>query len=196
MSNPKLDRLLNTLPSRTPAELAVMEANALARPKDPNAAALLEAIAADRALREAAKPAPTGRAARPVIDLEAVTEAMRDLPAGERILAAFQAKPPTATELAWLRVLHAHPGSTGEELARHAGEKGANSFHLRVGSLCAARSAWLAQDFVPYRDKQWKCVALCAPADREEGGRTLTEWRLKPEAEAALRELGHLSDNA
>jgi len=190
--NPKLDRLLSTLPSRTMADLAVMEANALARPKDPNAQGLLAAIAADRAARAAAKPA-TGKPARPVIDLEAVAEEMRGRPLAERILAAFTAKPPTETELVWLRTLHVNPGSTGEELAQHAKAKGANSFHLRVGGLCNVRSAWLAEDFVPYRDKQWKCVALCEPAARQEAGREVTEWRLKPETEAALTSLGLLA---
>jgi hypothetical protein len=204
--NARLEKVLALIPEMDPAGIQQLERNATARPTNPDSAAILAAITAERERRPAApaRRARTGEAPAPrrprAKRAEAppptpvVPEGIGAMTLDVRIEHALRDLPPSAAELRRLLLLHDNPGLNEDELATIAGDTGPGGFNLTIGGLCRHRQAYLPEpEFVPARKAPLWSGLLCELTERQEpSGRMTHEWRLLPATVAALRRLGHL----
>ncbi|WP_170339676.1 hypothetical protein [Ruegeria arenilitoris] len=115
---------------------------------------------------------------------EALNRKLSGMKPAERVIHAFIRVPPSETETRLIRVLMDHPGSTSTELSRALGWD-AQTWHLHFGTMCKSREAdlWPA-DPSDIRDASFYSGIL-ANFDKR-----TASWELKPEVEAAFRDLG------
>jgi hypothetical protein len=103
--------------------------------------------------------------------------------------------PPADWEAEALRVIAEHPDRDFDELARLIGKRGGSYMNLAVGTLCSAREHYLGQaPWLDARESKKFFSGLLIDVTRHErsDGPIRLSWRLKPEADAALRHLGIL----
>ena len=116
---------------------------------------------------------------------QADRDALRRKTAGrsvaDRVKAAFDAVPPTATDAKVIQVLLDNPGLTSRELSERLGWGGV-IWHTHFGKMCRDREPWL-WPAEPARDANFYCGIL---ADLDEAHR----WSMKPEVADGLRAHG------
>ena len=128
-----IEKLIASLPNKTPAERAAMRARAEARLcVDPNAASFLEALA-DLEARE--------RANADAHYQEALAQTTGK-PLADRVRLAFEHFPVTDAERPVIQVLLDYPSSTCAELSGKLGWA-PNTWDMHFGSICAARADFL-----------------------------------------------------
>jgi hypothetical protein len=110
----------------------------------------------------------------------------------DRVVLAFTKLPPTDAEIAVLSAIAEHPDRAFDFLARQIDKRGAGYVNLAVGRLCKRREPDLGPappSSSRPGEKNYSALLIdFRPHDEE--GRTWHGWTLKPEALAALRELG------
>lgn len=180
-------KILTILVNLTDAELNQLEQNALARrdgPKGDQAAEILVALGEERGRRK--ENARLNEAAA----IKRIREKVSHHSFEQRIEAAFTDLPPMEWERAALVALADRPGSTTEELSRALGYEG--MYMNWFGHVCRDREPWLGPAVpdpdgnVIYSKMLIDFSEMADPAT----GRTVSQWRLKPDAETALKRLG------
>jgi len=118
-----------------------------------------------------------------LLESEALSEQVRNLPMARRVVEAFKHKPMTKTERNLVQVLLDHPGSTSESLSRALGWQG-QAWHMHFGEMCKRREArlWPAARS-ELRDSSFYSGIL---ADITSDNR----WSCRPDVVEAFEELG------
>lgn len=187
--------LVEKLPSMPPTELANLENNASRigagdGPKAEEARGIVQAIAAERIRRADTKKAVTAEAR------DAIRRTLVDKGLYDRAHLAFTEQTPADWELEVLRAISREPGRDFNHLARAVGKKDGGYINLAVGSLCSAREPYFGVAPPAKAGKGQKLYSALIIDFTEhklaEGG-IWTGWTLKPEVEAALRDLGCLA---
>jgi len=122
-----------------------------------------------------------------------VAEKVRDKGLFDRVLLAFSEMPPTALDVEVLREIAARPGRDFNVLARAIGHRDGGSINLVVGKLCSARERYLGAALPAATRKgenSYSALLIDFTRHGEPDGTEWHGWTLKPEAHAALRQLG------
>lgn len=177
-----IEKLIESLPSKTPQERLTMRRNAEAwangedQKKAEQGRAFLEAL--DRFERQSA-------------DEERAR--LMNLPLVDRIVEAFHREPPTDTHVALIKVLAENPGSTSSRLSELIGWEGL-TWQMHFGIMAKEREAFIepappsqTRKNAAGDDEKFYCGLLC-DYDRETSGFTL-----KPESLTAFQRLGFVS---
>jgi hypothetical protein len=114
----------------------------------------------------------------------------------DRVVLAFEELPPTDSEVEALKVIAENPDKDFNVLARLIGKRDGGYMNLTIGSLCSERELYLGK--APFSDtrkgeKFYSGLLVDLSRHDEPDGSVWHGWRLKPEAEAALRRLGVLT---
>jgi hypothetical protein len=122
-----------------------------------------------------------------------VAEKVRDKALFDRVLFAFSDMPPEEWEVEVLKEISFKPGRDFDTLAHGIGKRGGGYINLAVGTLCSTREAYLGPAPPVQKAKGQRVYsALLIDFTRhvEANGSEWHGWTLKPDAEAALRQLG------
>lgn len=168
-----IDKIITSLPQKTPAEREKMKQNALAildggdDKRQPDAQKLLTAV---EAFEQKERNDLIGE--------------LKDMPVAQRIIRAFQVEPMTPTEAKIIQVLLDNPGTTNRDLSRLLGWKD-NGFDLHFGVMCKNREVylWPAQDS-EIRDGKF-FTGILAQYDND-----TSQFTMKPDVAAAFAQLG------
>ena len=114
---------------------------------------------------------------------KALVDRLNGMEVSARVIEAFRVKPMSETEKKLFQVLLDNPGSTSTELSQALGW-GAQSWHMHFGTMCAERALYLWP--APKSEVRSADFYSGILADLSSENR----WTIKPEVEAALRELG------
>lgn len=121
-----------------------------------------------------------------------ITEKVRDKGLFDRVVFAFTDMPPEAWEIEVLKEIAKNPGRNFDTLAHGIGKSGGGYINLAVGTLCSSREHYLGQAPPPQKGKAQKLFSALLIDFTPHVGPNGSEWHgwtLKPEAEAALRQL-------
>jgi hypothetical protein len=174
-------------------KLAVIEENAtrLARvgtgTQKTHAESVLNAISDERQRR---KEAAADRCRQQAAEIAEKVKGMKLL---DRVLLAFTEVPPEECEVEVLTEIAAHPGSDGTTIARGIGKQDGVYINLAVGKLCSTREPYLGIAPVVKRrkgEKHFSALLIDFTPNVDPNGSRWFSWTLKPEAHAALKQLG------
>lgn len=187
--------LLVRIPTFDDAKLAAIEQNAkrwlVAGTADQKieAEAVVSAITAERQQRMG-----IGDQRRKELAAE-IRERVKDKGLFDQVLFAFSEVSPDDWELEALKEIAAEPDRDCVTLAHALGKRGGGYISLAVGSLCLAREAYLGPapptNYVKDITEYSALLIDFTPHERLDGT-TWAGWTLKPEAKAALTQLGLL----
>ena len=152
-----------------------------------NAESVLAAIVAERQRR---KGDAVDRRKQYVAD---VADKVRDKGLLDRVLLAFTEIPPEQWEAEVLKEIAFNPGQDGSAIARAIGKKDVGYINLAVGGLCRTRELYLgvAPELERRKgEKTYSGLLIDFAPHEEPGGSRWFGWTLKPEAHAALKQLG------
>lgn len=168
-----IEKIISTLPLKSNAERDRIRVNA-------------QRLLAD------GKPAQKVDAEKVIVALDDLAESehrtryerLKDAPVSQRVIEAFQAEPPTDTEVKVIRALLANPHATSAALSDACGWRG-QVWHAHFGAMCRAREVWLwpAERSVLRDSNFWS--GILADFDAE-----TSTWTMKPDVAAAFCELG------
>lgn len=166
-------QIIDAIPSRSSEQRARMRANA-ERALD----------SGPEARRSEARALLAALDAHAEAEDMALRDRLADAPAETRVIEAFRARPPTATERRLIEVLLDNPGRTSSQLTAAMGWQ-AQAWHLHFGEMCKARARWLwpAETSGP-DDKPFLCGILAEFDPRD------ATFTMKSEAAAAMVVLG------
>jgi hypothetical protein len=177
-----IEKLIASLPSRTPQERLAMRQNAekMAAAGDPKKAeqanALLEALDAFE---------------RQSVEIDHAR--LLNMGIVERIVEAFRRVPPTDTQVALIKAIAENPGQSAGVLSRAVGWKGL-TWQMHFGLMAKDREAFIhpappsaTRKKPSGEDAKFYCGMLC-DYDRNTSGFTL-----KPDAHAAFLALGYIA---
>ena len=184
-------RVLETIPSLDQKRLGDLETNArtwAASGTDRQKADAECVILAILAERQNRKNAADHERQRHAADVGA---RVRDKPLFDRVVMAFTEMPPEQWESEVLKEIAARPGRDFDTIAHAIGKKGGGYINLAVGTLCSNRQIYLgpAPDAKKKGEKVYSALLIDFTYHREPGGSEWHGWTLKPDAEAALRQL-------
>ena len=181
--------MLERLPEMSGAELAELERNArrLQEARPDQSARVQAALQEERGRRKLVEQTAGAQAQA------AIRARMSTLSFADRVEAAFREQPPSAWETQAIRALAEHAGETTEQLSAALGYSG-GYMNMAFGTLCHDRQAWLGPPPPALRGDGVVYSGLLATFVEQaaEGGRRVTEWRLKPEARSGLENAGVL----
>ncbi|WP_210093717.1 hypothetical protein [Ruegeria sp. HKCCSP346] len=168
-----IEKIIHSLPQKSTAQRQIMRRNAeklMDDGADEQRSAATQLISALDELEERER--------------KTLNQKLSGMKPAERVIHAFTCVPPSETEIGLIRVLMDRPGSTSTELSRALGWD-AQTWHLHFGTMCKRREAdlWPA-DASNIRDSSFYSGIL-ANFDNQNA-----TWELKPEVEAAFRNLG------
>jgi hypothetical protein len=185
--------VIDKIPTYDDKKLAVIEENATrlvrvgTEAQKVHADSVLHAISVERQRRKDA--AVLQRKAKAA----AIIEKVKDKELLERVLLAFTEMPPEEWEVEVLREIAAHPGSDGTTIARAIGKRDVGYINLAVGTLCSTRELYLGVAPVLERrkgEKTYSGLLIDFARNVQSHGSRMFGWTLKPEAHAALKQLG------
>ena len=185
--------VIDKIPTYDDKKLAVIEENAtrLARvgtgTQKTHAESVLNAISVERQRR---KEAAADRRRQQVAE---IAEKVKDKELLDRVLLAFTEVPPEEWEVEVLKEIAAHPGGDGTTIARGIGKRDVGYINLAVGTLCSTREPYLGVAPVLKRrngKKHYSALLIDFTPNMDPGGSRWFGWTLKPEAHAALKQLG------
>lgn len=180
-------RVLETIPTLDPKRLADLEENARrwavsgTEKQKTDAECVLLAITTERVRR---KDQADDQRKRLAVEVAA---RVKDKGLFDRVLMAFSEVPPERWESEVLREIAARPDQHFDKIAKAIGKGGGGYVNLAVGSLCSSREMYLG----PWSPTQrvHSDFLIDFRLHREPDGSEWHGWTLKPEAEAALRQL-------
>ena len=180
-------RVLETIPTLDAKRLAVLEDNARQwtvsgnEKQKTDAECVLLAITTERARR---KNQADEQRMRHAVEVAAK---VKDKGLYDRVLMAFTEMAPEPWETEVLREIGARPGQHFDKIAKAIGKRGGGYVNLAVGSLCSSREMYLG----PFLSTQrvYSDFLIDFALHKEHDGSEWHGWSLKPEAEAALRQL-------
>ena len=119
-----------------------------------------------------------------ISEQEAFEDRLKAMGIAERVIEAFQVKPPTKNEIKVIQALLDHPGSKSTELSDACGWSG-NKWHLDFGALCRKRETYLwPAEPVAKQDRSF-LSGILADLDPAEN-----RFTMKPDVAKAFAELG------
>ena len=188
-------KTLDLIPTYDESKLATFETNARRWLASGTAAQKAEAEAVLLAIRvERQRRKDDAANARQRRGAE-IAEKVRDKGLYDRVILAFTEMPPQDWEVEVLRAVAEHPGADFDTLARAIGKQGGGYINLAMGTVCSERQPYLGIA-PPSGRRTGKIIhsELLIDFDHhaESDGRQWHGWTLKPEAVAALREVGIL----
>ncbi len=187
--------LLAKIPTFDNAKLAAIEQNAKRWLDSGTAAQKFEAEAVVSAITAARQQRKDVEVHRRKELAGKIRERVKDKGLFDRVVLAFSEVPPDDWEVEVLKEIAAGPGRDFDTLAHAIGKRGGGYINLAVGSLCSAREAYLGPAPPAKHVKDTKVYSALlidfTPHSRPDGT-TWAGWTLKPEAEAALTQLGVL----
>ena len=185
--------MIDKLPNFNEKQLCAIEGNAnrLVATGDvkqrKNAESVLLAITVERKRR---KDSASDRRNRLMTE---IAEKVREKNLFEKVLLAFTEMPLREEEVAVLREIDSNPDANGATIAKAIGKQGVGAINLLVCTLCSAREHYL--DAAPVlgrrkREKTYSSLLIDFTPHTEASGSQWFGWTLKPEAHAALKQLG------
>jgi hypothetical protein len=152
-----------------------------------HAESVLLAISVERKRR---KEADTDRRNRLAAEL---ADKVRDKGLFDRVLLAFTEMVPDSWEVEVLKEIAIAPDRDGTTIARAIGKRDVGYINLAVGTICSTRELYLGVAPVLDRrkgEKTYSGLLIDFSQHAEPNGSRWFGWTLKPEAHAALRQLG------
>ena len=180
-------RVLETIPTLDLKRLADLEENARrwavsgTETQKVDAECVLLAITTERARR---KDQADDQRKRLAVEVAA---RVKDKGLFDRVLMAFTEMVPEQWEVEILKEIGGRPDQHFNKIAKAIGKRGGGYVNLAVGSLCSSREAYLGP-FLPTQ-RVYSDFLINFALHREPDGSEWHGWTLKPEAEAALRQL-------
>jgi hypothetical protein len=126
---------------------------------------------------------------RQQLDIE-IAEKVRNKALFDRVVFAFTEVPPADWEVEVLKAISKNPGRDFDALAHAIGKRGGGYINLAVGTLCSEREAYLGVAPMLERKKTYSALLIDFTPHLEPDGSRWHGWTLKPDAGAALRQLG------
>lgn len=168
-----LDRIIAAIPGRSNEQRDRMRENA---------AKWLET--GDDSQKVAAQTLIDALETQEASEQEAFEDRLKAMGTAERVIEAFQVKPPTKNELKVIKALLDHPGSKSVELSDVCGWSG-NKWHLDFGALCGKRETYLWPAESVEKQSRSFLSGILADLDPEEN-----RFTMKPDVVKAFAELG------
>ncbi len=180
-------RVLETIPVLEEGRLADLEGNARrwaasgTDEQKTQAECVLLAIGTERSRRKAASDDQ-----RKHLEVE-IAAKVKDTGLFDRVLLAFSDMPPEPWETEVLKEIAARPGQHFDQIAMAIGKRGGGYINLAVGTLCSTREMYLGP--MPKSQRVYSDFLIDFTRHKEPDGSEWHGWSLKPEADAALRQL-------
>ena len=185
--------MIDKIPTFDAKKLSAIEENATRLVKigteaqKAHAEKVLFAISAERKRRQGAADVQRKQRAAEI------AEKVKDKDFLDRVLLAFTEMPADEWEIEVLREIASNPGRDGTAIARAVGKRDVGYINLSVGNLCSARELYLGVAPVLERrkgEKTYSGLLIDFSPHVEPDGSRWFGWTLKPEALAALKQLG------
>ena len=193
LSTENADDMIDKIPSFDDKKLSAIEENAnrLVKvgndKKRANAENVLLAITIERKRRNDAASAQQKQR------VTEIGEKVRNKGLLDRVLLAFTEMPPEYWEVEVLRQIASNPDQNGTTIAKAIGKQDVGYINLAVGTLCSTRELFLGvAPILERRRKEKTYSGLLINFHQHVGasGSRWFGWTLKPEAHAALKQLG------
>jgi hypothetical protein len=180
-------RVLETIPALEEGRLADLEGNARrwaasgTDEQKTQAECVLLALVTERSRRKAASDEQRQR-----LSVE-VAAKVKDKGLFDRVLLAFTEMVPEQWEVEVLREIGARPDQHFDKIAKAIGKRGGGYINLAVGTLCSNREMYMGP--LPKAQRTYSEFLIDFTHHKELDGSEWHGWTLKPEADAALRQL-------